>query len=322
MAELCRLEGLNPVTDRLIDDYRCARAPQALLLSGAKGIGKEELALYLAGLLLCQSPDRPCGQCTDCQRLKRGTHANLLRLGLGAKDRSIKIDALRGLLEALSLHPLESSRRVVLIHEVDALTVQAQNALLKSLEEPVAGDYFLLTTRNEAAVLPTILSRCRLVRLLPWPLHKVRDYLVAEGLAPDRAELLSRLSGGLPGAALSLNDNETYWETRKLVGEQMLSMDQLHKIPEAAAALKDSRDRADLVLDLVEQAAQRALHPGQGPEEPAEAPWRKAGPMALKRVMQAVFDARRYRASNVSWQAILDRLLFTIAKEIYSCQWS
>ena len=321
MAERSRLEGLHPIIDRLIEDYRSARAPQALLLSGAKGIGKQELAGFLASILLCLSGDKPCGECTACQRASRGAHANLLQVRLAPRERSIKIEALRDLLEILSLHPQEPGHRVILIDEIDTLTVQAQNALLKSLEEPIPGDYFLLTTKNEAAVLPTILSRCRLIRLLPWPTDKVRDFLLSEGLTAQRAAELAPISGGLPGLALQLNEDKDYWAARELVATHVLPTKHFHMIPDAAQALKDSKDNGELILDLVEQAAQDALHARVGSVDSAN-PWQDASPAALKSVMQAVFEARRYRNSNVSWQSVMDRLLFTIAKEIYSCQWS
>ena len=153
MALRSKLEGLHPALDRLIDDYRQGRSPQALLISGAQGIGKEELADYLASVVLCvDTTDKPCGHCTACQRLARGVHANMLRLALAPREKSIKIDQLRKLLESLSLNPLQAGRRVVMILDIDTMTVQAQNALLKSLEEPDVGTYFLLCTKNEQAV--------------------------------------------------------------------------------------------------------------------------------------------------------------------------
>jgi DNA polymerase-3 subunit delta' len=319
-----KLEGLHPTLNRLIDDYRHDRSPQALLLSGAQGIGKEELAGYLASILLCiDTDDKPCGHCTACQRLVRGVHANMLRLALTPREKSIKIDQLRKLLEVLALNPLQAGRRVVMILDIDTMTVQAQNALLKSLEEPDEGTYFMLSTKNEQAVLPTIMSRCRLMRLLPWPDEKMLDYLRSEGIAEERARELTSLSRGLPGMALQLDRDTQYWAIRQLLDESLFNVKTLTDIPDASAALKETRDMADLVLDLVEQRAQLSLMIACSDEMPnSPHPWHEASPTALMRVLQAVMTARKYRNSNVSWQAILDRLLFTITKEIYACQWS
>lgn len=324
MALRSKLEGMQPALDRLIDDYRQGRLPQALLLSGAQGIGKEELAGYLATVLLCDdTADKPCGHCTACQRLARGVHANMLKLALAPREKSIKIDQLRKLLESLSLNPLQAGRRVVIMLDIDTMTVQAQNALLKSLEEPDEGTYFLLSTKNEQAVLPTIMSRCRLMRLLPWHDEKMLEHLGSEGIAQERARELTSLSRGLPGLALQLDRDTQYWSIRQLLDESIFNVKTLTDIPDASAALKDSRDVADLVLDLVEQKALLSLMIACSDETPSSPhPWREASPTALMRVLQAVMTARKYRNSNVSWQAILDRLLFTITKEIYACQWS
>lgn len=324
MALRSKLEGLYPALDHLLDDYRQGRSPQALLLSGAQGIGKEELASYLASVLLCvDTKDIPCGHCIACQRLARGVHANMLRLVLAPREKSIKIDQLRKLLESLALNPLQAGRRVVMILDIDTMTVQAQNALLKSLEEPDEGTYFLLSTKNEQTVLPTIMSRCRLMRLLPWHDEKMLDYLRNEGIAEERARELTILSRGLPGMALQLDRDTQYWAIRQLLDESLFNVKTLTDIPDASAALKDTKDVADLVLDLVEQRAQFSLMIVCSDEMPSSPyPWHEASPTALMRVLQAVMTARKYRNSNVSWQAILDRLLFTITKEIYACQWS
>ncbi len=324
MALRSKHEGMYPALDRLLDDYRQGRSPQALLLSGAQGIGKEELAAYLASVLLCDdTADKPCGHCSACLRLARGVHANMLRLSLVPREKSIKIDQLRKLLESLALNPLQAGKRAVMILDIDTMTVQAQNALLKSLEEPDEGTYFLLSTKNEQAVLPTIMSRCRLMRMLPWHDEKLIDYLCNEGITQERARELAALSRGLPGMALQLDRDAQYWAVRQLLGESFFSAKSLADIPDAAAALKDTKDAADLVLDLVEQKARLSLMIVCGDEMPTGPhPWHEAGAAALVRVLQAVMAARKYRNSNVSWQAILDRLLFTITKEIYACQWS
>ena len=123
--------------------------------------------------------------------------------------------------------------------------------------------------------------------------------------------------------ALQLDRDTQYWAVRQLLDENLFSSKTLTDIPDASAALKDTKDVADLLLDLVEQRAQLCLMIACKSETPTSThPWYQASPTALMRVLQAVMSARKYRNSNVSWQAILDRLLFTIIKEIYACQWS
>ena len=211
MSQQNLFAGLSPAHDRLLDDYANGHAPHALLLTGPAGIWKEEFAAMLAASLLCTSSDnKPCGQCDACKRMESGQHGNLWRLTLSGDARSIKIDQLRELLSTLSLHPLEKGNRVVLIICVDAMTVQAQNALLKTLEEPEHSDYFLLTANNDRAVLPTITSRCQVVRLPLWSDERIRALLIARGVEPSRAQELSQLAAGRPGLALAAEADQRY----------------------------------------------------------------------------------------------------------------
>lgn len=325
MSQQNLFAGLSQVHDRLLDDYANGQAPHALLLTGPAGIWKEEFAATLAASLLCLSPNqKPCGQCEACLRAKSSQHANLHRLALSGDARSIKIDQLRELLSVLSLNPLEEGKRVVMIIRVDAMTVQAQNALLKTLEEPQSSDYFLLTANNERAVLPTIISRCQFVRLNPWPDEQVQALLLSRGVALPRAKELAQLAAGRPGLALAAQDDQRYWDTNILAGKTFFAVKRLADIPSASMALKDARDSADLLLDLIEQRASIALRASliSPPSAPASDIWQGASRASLTTLLESVFAARKLKASNVSWQAIADQLLFTITKEIYQCQWS
>ena len=149
---------------------------------------KAGFAYFLAQILLCQSQtaQKPCGECPACRRCLSGRHGNLLRLSLMDGAKTIKIEQLRSLISALSLHPLEAGPRVAVISGMHMMTVQAQNALLKSLEEPLDHDYYLLTCDNERAVLPTIISRCSMVRLPALEDDKIADLLRRSGCGDDR----------------------------------------------------------------------------------------------------------------------------------------
>lgn len=319
-------QGFSGAHDRLIAEYRGGRASHALLLCGSSGMLKNDFARYLANILLCQaaSGDRPCGSCPSCLRFETGKHGNLLALGLSPGAKTIKIDQLRSLLNALSLHPLESGPRVILLSDIHAMTVQAQNVLLKSLEEPLAQDYYLITCDNEQAVLPTIISRCSQVRLPALDENAMEARLKQSGLDAEEAAALSGLTGGRLGYALDISRDTAYSDLKALAEKTIFQVRKFSDIPAASILLKDARDSADLLLDLLEEETRHSLacrYLGSAEKRPAVR-WASVDPSALKRVLEAVFEARKYKASNVSWQAIVDRLLFTITKEIYQCQWS
>lgn len=314
--------GWHPGLDVLLGAYADQAAPHALLLSGPQGLLKEHLALFLAQSFLCASPDRrPCGDCGVCRRVLSGSYGNLLKLGLEKKEKSIKIDQLRRVLDQLALNPLERGARFVLVIDADLLTPQAQNALLKSLEEPDQGSYFILTTANEQAVLPTVLSRCLVQRLLPWPLERSARFLIEQGIDEKEALALAEAASGYPGRALALREDPRREALARLMEESFLSVRALKDIPRISFMLKDIREEAGHLLDLLEQQAQRALS-ARMLGKPLPPALKDAGASALKTLIEDIYTARRYLASNVSWQAVADRLLFTIAKEIHQCQWS
>lgn len=135
------------------------RLPHALLLIGPQGIGKSLVAHHLARAILCESQEPPCNQCGQCLACQEGRHPDLHRLG--SEGEVLKIDEIREIKKTLAYPPLMASRRVVLISEAHRLNMAAANALLKSLEEPPAGTFFILVTHALGWVPRTIVSRCQ-----------------------------------------------------------------------------------------------------------------------------------------------------------------
>jgi DNA polymerase-3 subunit delta' len=145
--------------------------PPALLLAGPDGIGKRRVATSLAQALNCLQPIKSeadleldaCGTCAACRRIARGTHPDVIVLEPGDTG-SIKIEPVRDVIDRAQYRPFEGRRRVVIIEHADALTEDAQSALLKILEEPPAASVFLLVTSAPDALLPTVRSRCPRLR--------------------------------------------------------------------------------------------------------------------------------------------------------------
>jgi DNA polymerase-3 subunit delta' len=181
------------------------RVPHALLFTGPVGLGKMLTARVLASALLCsaEADAKPCGFCPACRQMQQGSHpdATILANDGGA---SLKIDQMRALQHDVALTPLAGQRRVVIIEDADRLTTQAANSLLKTLEEPPAGTVFILTALSPYALLPTIVSRCRLLAFRPLPYVELADLLVARGHAATAAAVAARLAAGRVGVALQL----------------------------------------------------------------------------------------------------------------------
>ena len=274
------------------------------------------------GLLCSAEGDRPCGVCRDCRRFAAHTHPDAFFPAPAPKEKTIKIDALREMIDALSRHSLEGGRRVILMENAERMTPQAQNCLLKTLEEAAEDTYFLLTADVETALLPTIRSRCRVVRVAPWDEDRVRQALLARGVPPDRARALAQYCEGSLGRALQMQQDEAYWKARELVRRSFLSVRQTADLPAAAQLLKDQKDNGDRLLDILEQEvralmARRADNTDHDAPEDDDLPplWRDAPPRALRNILEAIFAARRQKSANVGWAALSEGLMQTISEE-------
>ena len=306
-------------------DFLDGRMAHATLLSGESGIGKKTLARLLAQGLLCRGEGtRPCGQCRDCKRFLARTHPDALFPVPAPKEKNIKIDALRQVIDALSRHSLEGGNRVILIENAERMTPQAQNCLLKTLEEAEESTFFLLTADVESAILPTIRSRCRVIRMQPWRPERIEKTLLERGVSPDRAHALSLYCEGSLGRALQMQEDETYWAARELARRSFLSIRRSADLAAAAAPLKDQKDSGDLLLDILEQETRALLHAKlTGSRDTADdfpPAWQHATPHGLEAVLSAVLLARRQRAANVGWAALAEGLMQTILEEAKTWQ--
>src|SRR5512133_2504575 len=204
----------------------------AYLFGGPEGVGKARVARLLAQAANCDGGqpgpggyrEDPCGVCAACHKIAKGIHPDVLVLSeerAMAKagrwepksgrtpSKDIVVDQVRDLVDhRLSLRRYEGRRRFVVIDPADAMNPQAQNALLKTLEEPPDDTTLVLVAAGADSLLPTIRSRCLRVAFGPIPADAIARRLEAEGHAPDRARLAAALSGGSLGRALALDDDE------------------------------------------------------------------------------------------------------------------
>lgn len=182
--------------------------PHALLLLGPEGVGKTCLALDLCAGLMCLDPDpgaRPCRSCAACRKVDHGNHPDVHRLAPEGAGQQIRVGQVQTLAADLALLPLEGRFRVAIIEHAHRLNPDAQNALLKTLEEPPARVCLILAADDSSSLLPTVVSRCARLRLGPVAPETIAEMLDAAGLADrPRGAALARLSGGRPGAAISL----------------------------------------------------------------------------------------------------------------------
>ncbi len=192
------------------------RSRHAYLFTGNSSVGKTTLAQTFAMALNCESEDvagRPCGNCRSCRGIVRGSDPDLIFARADESGR-LKIDAVRDVTRLLALKPYGSRYRVAMLEDFDQALPQAQDALLKTLEEPAEHAVLLLLAASTEGILSTIRSRTQIIALRPLSLELVKDHLLNRGAEEDRADLIARLSSGRIGWALAALDDESLLASR------------------------------------------------------------------------------------------------------------
>ncbi len=190
------------------------RIRHAYLITGPRGIGRRTLGLRFAQVLNAPDhryhPDDPASK-----QFANMQHPDLSVVQREEGDRDLKIDAIRSLQHTLSLTPYMAGYRVALLLNFEEANDSASNALLKTLEEPASKVILVLTAESTEALLPTIVSRCEVLRLRPVPLNELAGGLEQlSGIPPEQARLLAHISAGKPGYALHLAQNPELVEQR------------------------------------------------------------------------------------------------------------
>jgi DNA polymerase III subunit delta' len=194
--------GHEQAVAMLANSVAQGRVAHAYLFTGSRQIGKTTLARSFAQALNCSSADRPCGRCLNCSKIAHGSHPDV-RL-LEGQNGTLKIDQIRTLQTDVALSAYEGEWKVYILRNFEQATTEAANCLLKTLEEPPSRVVLLLTSSSNSLMLPTIVSRCRVVALHPPTVEAVRDALIARWRADaEQAELLARLSAGRIGWAVT-----------------------------------------------------------------------------------------------------------------------
>jgi DNA polymerase III subunit delta' len=199
------------------------RNRHAYLITGTKQIGKHQLARAFAMALNCSHEDeaeRPCGQCRSCRLIYSGNHPDMLYTSRDERTGQLKIDALRDIMRLIALKPYDSRFRIAIFEGFDHAAPRAQDALLKTLEEPPPHAVLILLAESHENIMPTITSRCQVIPLRPVPMDEVKQHLMIHGATEEKATLIARLSSGRMGWALDALKEEKPLQER----DDMLNM--------------------------------------------------------------------------------------------------
>ena len=187
------------------------KVSHAYLISGEEGVGKRLVAQDFSMKLFCQGKEKPCGRCPACLQILAGSHPDYFHVDAEGKN-SLGIDKIRGIVDSMGIRPFQSRYKVYLIDEADRMTIAAQNAFLKTIEEPPDYGVVIFLAQNKEMLLETIRSRCVKVGLSPLGVPTIKQWLMARQVPEYMAGVCAAFCGGCPGRALTLSASPDFME--------------------------------------------------------------------------------------------------------------
>ena len=249
MTDNWNLSGNEWAVDMLKKHVANGTTRHAYLFAGPPGLGRRTLALRFAQALNCPTPLEagvPCGQCRDCKQIAAMQHADLTVVQADAEGGTLKVDQIREARRRLVLKPYQAKYRVALFLRFQEANDNAANALLKTLEEAPSYAVLILTANNPEQLLPTIVSRCEVLRLRSLRIEEAQKELETRGLETGQARLIAHLSGGRFGYALRLLEDDSLLGRREERLNDLQSLISASRVEKFAYADKLSKDKESM----------------------------------------------------------------------------
>ncbi len=239
MAGFRDIIGQEQIREHLQNALSTGKISHAYIINGEKSSGKEFIAKVFAMALQCdEEGDEPCQKCHSCRQALSGNHPDIIYV-THEKPNAIGVDDIRAQVNNdVAIKPYSGPYKVYIMNEAEKMTPQAQNAILKTLEEPPAYAVFLLLTSNVDSLLPTIISRCVVLNMKPVPDELVKKYLMEQMQVPDyKAEVCVAFARGNVGKAKALASSEDF-ENVKSEALSLLKYIRDMELSEIIAAIK------------------------------------------------------------------------------------
>ena len=191
--------------EKLLSEIASGKVSHAYLIEGGEGCGKTYFARFAAAAVLCTGDKPPCGKCPSCVKALAGSHPDLFYFSPDKKA-SMGVETVRDIKKSLFFMPNDGDRKVYIIDDAQKMTVQAQNALLKFIEEPPASVLFFIVADKKESLLPTVVSRTRIISLAPSDNADIRRFLMSESKKSggEQIDEAINMAEGSPGKALKL----------------------------------------------------------------------------------------------------------------------
>lgn len=223
------------------------------LFEGEESVGKKLIALSFAKTLLCKGSGlEPCNRCNSCLKFDSWNHPDLEFLE--PEKKIIKKDKIDKLIKSINVSPLESERKIILIDDCEKMGIEAQNALLKTLEEPPSYINIILITSNINSLIPTIISRCQILKFYPVENDKIMKFLNSKyNKTLEEANFVAHFTKGSVGKSIILSKSEDFFNKREeLINiiHSIISGDKL-KIFNSIDFFLDNKDYVEEIIDII-----------------------------------------------------------------------
>ena len=245
--------GHEIVVDSLKRSVKNNNTSHFYLFEGEEGLGKKALGRIFAKTILCEDKgEEPCNICSSCRKFKGGNHPDYFEIE--PEKNLIKKGQVEEIIHRMAMAPFQGEKKVFLIDQAHLMNKEAQNAMLKTLEEPPGYVHMILVTSSSKNLLPTIISRGQGIRFGPIPLDEVADYLIDKmDMEPERARFLCEFSRGSLGRAIQVSLSEDFFQLREWIINLIDSLlrGEKWKVFSAVDKFVQEKDRAGELLDIM-----------------------------------------------------------------------
>ena len=326
MPKFSDIIGQDMIKEHLMNALKTGNISHAYIINGERYSGKEFIAKIFAMAIQCEKGDiDPCNECHACKQALSGNQPDIIHL-THEKPNVITVDDIREQINSdIVIKPYASDRKIYIINEAEKMNVQAQNALLKTLEEPPEYAVIIILTTNVDALLPTILSRCVVLNMKPVDDEKVKEFLMEYVQVPDyKAEVCAAFARGNLGKAKILASSEEFDKIKTEAIALLKHIDEMN-VNEISIAIKqmneyklEINDYLDILaiwyrdalmfkatadannlifrdeIKFIKQTASRSTYEG------------------LEIILKALDKAKARLSANVSFDLTMELLLLTI----------
>ena len=293
-----KILGNDKIKLELINSIKSGKYSHSYLFLGTQGIGKKLIAREFAKMILCDGEEKYCGKCKSCIEFDSGNNPDFLEIEPDGNN--VKIEQIREMQRKIVEQPIISKQKVYIIDNSDSMTREAQNCLLKTLEEPPEFATIILIGANESSFLSTIKSRCTIIKFNPIQDDQIKKYIKEKYEMDNISESIVLASSGSIGKAEILKDKEELYGSIDKVINNIEKMDLIDTLKNADIIYKSQEDKQDILeyinIILFNKAKQNEKY---------------------LNCIKVVEEAKKRLKANSNYNMTIDNMIMTIWEEIH-----